>query len=63
MTITRAMKHACIQREIGQRNWVYPRRVADGRMTQAEADREIAVMQAILADYTDPDLFGAQVAA
>ena len=61
MTITRAMKHACIKREIGPRNWVYPRRVAEGRMTQANADREIAVMQAILADYEEPDLFAAEV--
>lgn len=63
MTPTRDMKHACIKRELHMRGRVYPHRVAEGRMTQADSDHEIAVMQAILADYTDPDLFGAEVAA
>ena len=63
MTISRAMKRACIKRELHLRGRVYPHRVIEGRMTQADADREIAVMQAILADYTDPDLFAAEVAA
>ena len=63
MTPTRDMKHACIKRELHMRGRVYPHRVSEGRMTQAESDQEIAVMQAILADYMQPDLFGAQVAA
>jgi hypothetical protein len=63
MTITRDMKIAALKRELHMRGRVYPHRVAEGRMTQADADREIGVMQAILADYTDPDLFAAQVAA
>lgn len=63
MTPTRDMKHACIKRELHMRGRVYPHRVAEGRMTQADADREIAVMQAILADYEGPDLLAGLVAA
>jgi hypothetical protein len=44
-------KHRAIVREIGMRKHVYPDLVAAGRMTQATADRQIAVMQAIAADY------------
>lgn len=39
------------RREIGQRKYVYPNRVQAGKMTQALADREIAIMQEIMADY------------
>ena len=59
--ITRADKAACLSREIKMRRRAYPRWVDQGRMTQALADREIAIMQAVLADYTEapaPDLFG-----
>lgn len=63
MTIPREMKRACLKRELHMRARVYPHRVADRRMTQDEADHEIAVMQAILADYTDPDLLAGLVAA
>lgn len=38
---------ACADREIRFRQRVYPRRVADGRMTQAKADHEIACMEQI----------------
>ena len=48
---TREMKCAAIEREIKLRERVYPRRVAEKKMTQKQADREIAVMRAILADY------------
>lgn len=44
-------KRACIEREIKMRKRVYPRWVEKGTMTQAQADREIATMEAILADY------------
>jgi hypothetical protein len=37
----------CARREVRMRRRVYPRWVADGRMTQAAADREIASMEAI----------------
>ena len=38
----------CVERELGMRRRVYPRWVATGRMTQADADREIATMSAVL---------------
>lgn len=59
--ITPAQKRACLKREIGMRRRVYPGRVASGKMTQHEMDHEIAVIEAILADYpeeVEPDLFG-----
>ena len=40
---------ACIEREIAMRLRVYPRQIANGRMTQRKADREIALMRAVLA--------------
>lgn len=49
--ITPADKRACIERELRMRRRVYPRWVQAGKLSQAEADREVAVMQAILADY------------
>jgi hypothetical protein len=39
---------ACIERELGMRRVVYPRRVAISSMTQKNADREIATMQCVL---------------
>lgn len=51
MIVTYDMKRAALEREIKMRRRVYPRWVQDGRMSQAKADEEIAVMQAILADY------------
>jgi hypothetical protein len=38
----------CVEREIGFRKRVYPRRVADRKMTQANADKQIAAMTAVL---------------
>lgn len=38
-----------VQREIRFREYVYPRRVGDGKMTQAKADDELAAMRAVLA--------------
>lgn len=49
-TITLDEKIACIRREIGMRQRVYPRWVEIGRLTQDKADDEIAVMQAVLED-------------
>jgi hypothetical protein len=40
---------ACVEREIAMRNRVYPRWVAAGRVPQARADQEIALMRAVLA--------------
>lgn len=52
-------KLACAERELALRQRAYPRWVAIGRMSQAEADREIAIMAAIVDDYRAqvPDLF------
>lgn len=44
-------KLQAVERELGYRRRVYPRRVADGKMTQALADRQIAVFEDIAADY------------
>jgi len=44
-------KARCIRRELALRRAVYPSMVAKKRMAQVEADREIAVMEAILEDY------------
>lgn len=38
-----------VQREIGFREHVYPRRVAAGKMTTMLADRQLALMRAVLA--------------
>lgn len=43
-----AMQIRCVTREIAMRRRVYPRWVADKRMTQADADHEIATMEAVL---------------
>lgn len=37
----------CVEREIRMRRHVYPRRVADGKMSTQTADREIALMVAV----------------
>lgn len=39
---------AAAEREVRQRLYVYPRRVAAGRMTQAQADRETRAMEDIV---------------
>ena len=40
-TTTLAEKIACVRREIGMRERVYPRWVQQGRLTQAKANRAI----------------------
>jgi hypothetical protein len=50
--ITNEEKLACVKRELRMREYVYPRRVSMGSMTQETADREIAIIKAIVADYT-----------
>lgn len=54
-TFTRAEKAKELRREIVQRQAVYPRIVAAGKLHQAKADRQIAIMQAVLADYAEPE--------
>jgi hypothetical protein len=62
MTFTDAEKLEAAEREVKQRQRVYPRWVADGRLSQAFADRQLALMRAIADDYRakakTPDLFG-----
>ena len=57
MTLSAEQKCAAADREVAQRRKVYPRLVAEGRMTQAFADQQIAIMQAIADDYRPKDLF------
>jgi len=40
---------ACVDRELGYREHVYARRVAEEKMTQALADRELLRMMAVRA--------------
>lgn len=47
MTFTIAEQLDAVERELRFREYVYPRRVADGKMSRAEADRQVAVMQAV----------------
>jgi len=44
-------KLAAVRRELNMRRRVYPRWVSNGKMSQAKADEETAVMEAIVADY------------
>jgi hypothetical protein len=44
-------KREAAEREAKYRRKVYPRLVGDGRMTQQAADRQIAMMDEIAADY------------
>lgn len=44
-------KMKCAQRELVLRKNVYPARVKLGKMKTSQADREIAIMEAIHADY------------
>ncbi len=51
MIVTAKMKLECVQRELGWRRKVYPRRVQDERMRQKDMDYQIMVMEHIEADY------------
>jgi len=57
MRFTDQDKRSAALREVLFRRRFYPRWVAQARMSQAEADREIAVMSAIAEDYRAPDLW------
>jgi hypothetical protein len=43
----------CAERELRLRRRVYPGRIERGRMTQRQADEQIAMMAAILAYFTE----------
>lgn len=49
--MTETDKLKCVERELRLRKKVYPRWVAEGRMTQQQAEHEIDCMQAIVTDY------------
>jgi hypothetical protein len=49
--VTDAEKLAEVKKEIEYRWFVYPKRVAAGKMKQAEMDKRLAVMRAIKDDY------------
>ena len=51
MPYTAKEKREAAERELKMRQRVYPRWVADNRMTQAKADHETAVMAEIVEDY------------
>lgn len=51
MKFTNREKMQAAQREVGYRRFVYPRRVADGKMSQKKADDEIALMEEIAVEY------------
>lgn len=48
LPITIEAQIECVQREINMRERVYPRRVADGKMTQALAAEQLELMRAVL---------------
>lgn len=53
---TNATLAECARREAKMRRRVYPRWVASGRMSQAKADEEIAMMEAIVRRLADKAL-------
>lgn len=67
--ITVKDKLTCVVRELGYRRRVYPRMIDSDKMSQGQADREIAVMESIVDDYrrsaqvAQPELFNDDDAA
>lgn len=49
--ITVREKADCAARALKERRFVYPRLVREERMAKEVADREIAIMEAIVEDY------------
>jgi hypothetical protein len=52
---TAKQKREAIERELNYRRFVYPGRVAAGKMTQKLADLQIAIFEAIKADYAEAE--------
>lgn len=50
-TYTVQEKRECVQRELTMRRKMYPHWIASGKLERAKAMHELAVMEAILADY------------
>lgn len=56
MTVyTAEQKRTAVERELKYRRRVYGRAVADGRMKQSFADEQIAIFEAIRADYANAE--------
>jgi hypothetical protein len=55
MPFTTGEKLKCLERELRMRYRVYERRVDAGQMPRATADRELALMEEIAADYRSLD--------
>jgi hypothetical protein len=55
LTPTTRDKLICAQRELEMRRNVYPGRIEQGKMTQAQATYEIKCMEAICDDYRSRD--------
>jgi len=53
MAVSIERQIACVEREIALRRRAYPRWVQAGRMTEHQADREVAEMEAVLARCGD----------
>lgn len=51
MTFSARDKMREAQREVSYRRWVYAKRVANDAMSQADADKKIAIMEQIALDY------------
>lgn len=68
MSYTAEQKHKAIERELHYRRRVFPRLVSQGKMTQGAAAEQIALFEAISADYAaqaaaaKPDLFATPAA-
>jgi len=48
---TAAQKARVLAREVSYRVFVYPKRVANGKMTKAQADEQIGIMAEIRDEY------------
>lgn len=51
MVFTAEQKRKAVERELSYRRRVYPRWIADKKMTQQFADEQIAIFEAISVDY------------
>jgi hypothetical protein len=55
MIYTAEQKRKAVERELGFRRRVYPNRIAAGFMTQKQADEQVAIFEAIRADYAQAE--------
>jgi hypothetical protein len=51
MNFTAEQKRKAIERELTYRRRVYPRLIDNGKMTQKQADEQVAIFEAIRDDY------------